>query len=388
MIDFPNIISPLSEKEFFESYYEKGVFLNHVPEKLNEVITNEHLFKFLHKLDNRYPSVRLVNNGNELDKRLYTSQISIGHHNVKDVINPEKLFELFNNGNTIVIQAAQYCFNSLSAFCKQISEKFNFPIQANIYVTPPNAIGFKPHWDTHDVLVLQIAGEKNWKLFDFEIDLPYRNEPFKNDCKISSTVNKEVELKKGDVLYIPRGYVHSASAQKSISCHVTIGILSYRWRDLFATVLKEGNTVSSLRKSIPFWNGNLDAEIEKIKQELIQNIKDFDFSNEISNLYKKRISNQAQIQNNLHNNNFELTDNAQFKLNTNYAYHLIVKEESVSLIYSGKTIKFPSALKNILEQIINSSAAFSKSDLPSYLDAKGQQTLLKVLVKNHIIILC
>ncbi|WP_236595498.1 cupin domain-containing protein, partial [Mycobacterium paraintracellulare] len=40
--------------------------------------------------------------------------------------------------------------------------ELNFPTRVNAYVTPPDATGFAPHYDPHDVLVLQIRGSKTW----------------------------------------------------------------------------------------------------------------------------------------------------------------------------------------------------------------------------------
>ena len=41
----------------------------------------------------------------------------------------------------------------------------------------------------------------------------------------------ETEIKQGDVLYIPRGWTHDASATSLLSLHVTLGVFLFTWAD-------------------------------------------------------------------------------------------------------------------------------------------------------------
>ena len=42
----------------------------------------------------------------------------------------------------------------------------------NAYITPESARGFEPHYDVHDVFVLQVSGEKHWS-----VHAPVREHP-------------------------------------------------------------------------------------------------------------------------------------------------------------------------------------------------------------------
>jgi hypothetical protein len=81
-----------------------------------------------------------------------------------------------------------------------------FPVQANVYLTPPNAAGFRKHRDDHEVLAVQIAGSKRWVLYPE--DAP----------------EVEIDLQSGDLLYLPQGLAHAAAAQNEVSIHVTLGL--------------------------------------------------------------------------------------------------------------------------------------------------------------------
>ena len=102
-------------------------------------------------------------------------------------------------------------------------------MQANAYVTPPQNQGFSAHYDVHDVFVLQIAGEKRWRIHPPVLVSPLRDQPW-NDRK--ADVEKRAEepalieavLTPGDCLYLPRGYLHAATALGGVSTHLTLGI--------------------------------------------------------------------------------------------------------------------------------------------------------------------
>ena len=47
-------------------------------------------------------------------------------------------------------------------------------MQANSYYTPRRSQGFAVHHDTHDVFVLQVAGEKHWRVYDPLLELPLK----------------------------------------------------------------------------------------------------------------------------------------------------------------------------------------------------------------------
>ena len=55
-------------------------------------------------------------------------------------------------------------------------------------------MGFKAHFDTHDVFVLQIEGCKRWTLYDTPIELPLRGQEYKSStplhiCQVRSATN-------------------------------------------------------------------------------------------------------------------------------------------------------------------------------------------------------
>ena len=127
-------------------------------------------------------------------------------------------------------------------------------MQANAYLTPAGAAGLAPHHDTHDVFVLQVAGAKHWAVRAPVVDTPLPRHVSDHDVAAAQPVLFEDEMRPGDVLYLPRGYVHSAAAQQGVSLHLTIGILATTVHDVLRTLVDRAGDDVAFRHSLrPGW---------------------------------------------------------------------------------------------------------------------------------------
>jgi bifunctional lysine-specific demethylase and histidyl-hydroxylase NO66 len=130
----------------------------------------------------------------------------------------------FADGYTIVLESIHRYVRAIASLLHAIEVELNFATQVNAYFTPPESQGFVPHYDEHDVLIMQIRGSKIWHLYD-GIDVApraaLRHEPVAADALPSPT---DVLLEVGDVLYLPGGRVHAAEATSEVSVHLTVGV--------------------------------------------------------------------------------------------------------------------------------------------------------------------
>ena len=134
----------------------------------------------------------------------------------------------------------------------------------NAYITPPSSRGFSPHYDVHDVFVLQVAGEKHWTIHEPVLPDPLRTQPW-NDraAEVATAAQREpvidAVLRPGDVLYLPRGFLHSATALGEISAHLTIGVHSVtRWGAAEAAL----DLVRTLAAADPDLRGSLPLGVD------------------------------------------------------------------------------------------------------------------------------
>lgn len=95
----------------------------------------------------------------------------------------------------------------------------------NAYLTPKDAQGLAPHYDDVEVFVVQLEGRKHWKIYKRVEDSAELAMESSGPLPPSlvGEVEEEVLLEPGDMLYLPRGTVHSATSDKEQhSTHVTI----------------------------------------------------------------------------------------------------------------------------------------------------------------------
>jgi bifunctional lysine-specific demethylase and histidyl-hydroxylase NO66 len=130
----------------------------------------------------------------------------------------------FDDGYTIVLDNVEQYVRKVASLSHAVEVELNFATKVNAYLTPPGSQGFLPHYDEHDVVILQIQGSKIWHLYD-GADLPphtmRRREPV---ATAGLPLPTDVRLEAGDVLYVPRGRVHAAEATSEPSVHFTVGI--------------------------------------------------------------------------------------------------------------------------------------------------------------------
>ena len=111
----------------------------------------------------RAPFLRVAQNGRTLGDREFTQGGGVGA-SIADQVSDDKLLGLFASGATIVLQGLHRTWGPLIDFTQQLAEELGHPVQANAYVTPSQSTGFSDHYDVHDVFVLQMAGEKHWRV--------------------------------------------------------------------------------------------------------------------------------------------------------------------------------------------------------------------------------
>ncbi|XP_044471379.1 uncharacterized protein LOC123200301 isoform X3 [Mangifera indica] len=148
-----------------------------------------------------------------------------------------KCEEACKEGYTISVRGMEFRIESVAAISDSFASLFGQPsVGANMYLTPPNSQGLACHYDDHCVFVCQLFGSKQWKVFSQPcVQLPrlYYPRAIVNGVEVESSKNeyRQFSLEKGDILYIPRGFLHEActdngkpSESAGYSLHLTLGI--------------------------------------------------------------------------------------------------------------------------------------------------------------------
>lgn len=176
----------------------------------------------------RAPFLRVARDGHTLADAEFTASGGVGA-GIADQLDDTALLRLFAEGHTLVLQGLHRTHPPVLGFAQDLAADLGHPVQVNAYVTPPGSRGFAAHYDVHDVFVLQAKGEKRWRLHPPVHPHPLRDQPWQDRreavaAAAADTARVDVTLQPGDVLYVPRGWLHSATALGCVSTHLTVGV--------------------------------------------------------------------------------------------------------------------------------------------------------------------
>jgi bifunctional lysine-specific demethylase and histidyl-hydroxylase NO66 len=203
----------------------------------------------------RTPFLRMAHEGDVLAPGRFTGSGGFGAE-VADQVDSAKVLARFAEGATIVLQGLHRLWPPLIDFTRELVDDLGHPAQVNAYVTPSSSRGFDPHYDVHDVFVLQIAGEKHWRIHAPVHEHPLRDQPWsQHRGAVAARALEEpvidAVLRPGDALYLPRGWIHSAVALGGTSVHLTIGIPSFTRDDVLRSLLARLGESADLRRPLP-----------------------------------------------------------------------------------------------------------------------------------------
>ncbi|VDP87131.1 unnamed protein product, partial [Echinostoma caproni] len=122
-----------------------------------------------------------------------------------------------------------------------LQEYFGCFVGANVYLTPPGTQGFAPHYDDIEAFIMQLEGSKNWRVYAPRTPsekLPRESSPNFTQEELGKPV-MTVTLKPGDLLYLPRGFIHQGTTPDDThSLHLTISTYQkHTWGDFLTKLL-------------------------------------------------------------------------------------------------------------------------------------------------------
>ena len=203
----------------------------------------------------RTPFLRMAKDGDLVAPKRYTRGGGAGA-SAPDQVADDRVLAQLGGGATLVLQGLHRTWPPIVTFASELAAELGHPVQVNAYITPPQNTGFAAHYDVHDVFVLQIAGRKQWRVHEPVLTDPLGDQPWEQHrgavaARAAEPPMLETVLEPGDSLYLPRGYLHSATALGELSIHLTVGIHAISRYQLVRHLLAAAQDDSALRRSLP-----------------------------------------------------------------------------------------------------------------------------------------
>lgn len=152
-------------------------------------------------------------------------------HGEERPLRAEALHGLCDQGMSLVLNSVEKRVPAIAALNAMVERHFRARVATNAYVSFQAESAFPPHFDDHNVLVLQIHGSKRWFLHGQPYRYPLANARFPFP-KYPGPVEAEILMEPGDLLFVPRGDVHWAEVAGPGSLHLTLTVQPTRGRDL------------------------------------------------------------------------------------------------------------------------------------------------------------
>src|SRR5262245_1433121 len=273
-------------QSFADEYWGRRPLLSRagaLPRDFSDLLAPDTVDELIAERGVRAPFIRLAKEGDVLAKDCYLGPAGFGAE-MPDQVDTAKVLGQFASGATIVLQGLHRLWPPLIDFVRQAVDELRLPVQANAYITPPNNRGFDPHYDVHDVFVLQASGQKRWIVHEPVHGHPLPSQPWtEHRAAIAERVTGQpvidTVLSAGDALYLPRGWVHSAVAAETTSIHLTIGVSARTGIDVARAVIDQLTNVSDFRKSLPMGSdptnqNEMIATVTKVMAEMVELMRD------------------------------------------------------------------------------------------------------------------
>jgi 50S ribosomal protein L16 3-hydroxylase len=137
----------------------------------------------------------------------------------------ERFRALLAGGATLVLNNLETHCAGARRLTEEVHRFAGFPTGSNAYLSFGGIGSFGAHWDTHDVVVLQLVGRKHWRVGrpTFPLPLPAHTSRESGEAPPALWA-LDVLLEPGDLLYLPRGWWHEVAPLQEPSLHLSVGI--------------------------------------------------------------------------------------------------------------------------------------------------------------------
>ncbi|MGW1430912.1 JmjC domain-containing protein [Streptomyces sp. NPDC002431] len=195
------------------------------PEVVTRLLTSQRLLDLVMRRSVSNPQFRFFKGGEEMHPDTYLNRQVTPRGQAMPMADMHRIGNHLRDGATLVLDQSNVFDPTMEVACRGLQWWSREHVQANIYLTTNDASGFDLHWDDHDVVIVQLAGEKQW-----EVRGSSRPVPMYRDAERNNSPSEEIvwagTMETGDVMHIPRGYWHAATRAgigSGHSTHVTFG---------------------------------------------------------------------------------------------------------------------------------------------------------------------
>jgi len=310
------------------------------------------------------------------------------------IANLQDVYQAYADGFTVVVNQVERHWAPVAALCRGLETVFQCRVGANLYLTPRQAQGFTPHYDTHDLFVLQLAGAKAWRLYGAVTPLPLPGPADERAVPpdLLGSPTEECRLADGDLLYLPRGHVHEALTATESSLHLTVGIHVTRWADLLcAAIMQAAEQEVALREAVPpdWLRGEATAEpvLSRLQELLGLVAADVPRGRVLAGWARHFLAERSPaLEGHFRSLDRlpELALDTRVRRRAGLTCTVVVENGAAALHFGGTWVAGPERIAPQL-RFVAATEAFSVAELPGRLNDSGKVVLVRRLVREGLL---
>ncbi|MBQ1047804.1 hypothetical protein KBX50_04780 [Micromonospora sp. C51] len=201
-----------------------------------------------------------------------------------DRVTPAAVPVLLNQGCTIQLRELNRWHPPLGAICASIQRQTGYPGYVTAFITPGGTQGLDYHWDQYLGIVVQLEGSKTWEVWKPKVTDPYRDHFMSTNLWDDkwveqwkgSTPDQTFDLHAGQVLILPRGWVHNPHSRNSAETSVHLTFVLKERTPLWVAERLVGSAINDarFRRVIPP-QGLAASEMSKTINEVRSLVADY-----------------------------------------------------------------------------------------------------------------
>jgi ribosomal protein L16 Arg81 hydroxylase len=217
--ELKKLLKGIKNREVTKIKFKKKYFKNLFPlDEFNRLLNEKDYF---------YPNLRMANHNNSISPKSYTE--------LDNRVSFKKVQTKLKEGNTLIVKSIQKQNKNINNFLNRLNSSFHINTNANIYLVSKGQKGLNIHYDTHDILAVQIAKKKYWNIYKSIEDVNL-NSSIADNYYLLEKKYHTIKLKKSEALYIPKGVWHSTYTKKNHSLHLAIGLYPMKLKDIIDSI--------------------------------------------------------------------------------------------------------------------------------------------------------
>ena len=283
---FDRIVQPLGTQEFLDTRYrdKRPVLFRGDGARFASLCTWDELNALVCTGSLR-SRARLVRNGQSIPDHLYTTPPfglgwRVNRRVVERPIDDGRMMALLREGASIVVSGVQDLYPPIRPLADSFEETLGGYAAVNLYASWAPTPGFATHWDSHDVFIVQVTGEKRWQVYG-----ETRRFPLIRDAEATVEPPPEMVwtdwLRAGDVLYLPRGWWHDARAEADDgthgegSMHLTCSVTAVTGLDFMEWLAGRLARHEAFRRDLPHpADAAADAHYAALREMIVRELQD------------------------------------------------------------------------------------------------------------------